>query len=122
MLCVIGITICLVSGVFCILSAAVCGSESERFVEYCYPDKGANIALAAIGGVTSIILAVLCIISSCFFCIYARSFGFKNRYERAMERQMGMMMRAMAEQQQGQGQPTQGQYGQYYNPPPPYKA
>lgn len=113
------VSFCSVAGVFAFLTAGVCSGHSEAFEEYCIPDKGANIALGAVGGALCITLAILCIVACVFFCIYARSFGFKNRYERAMEYQMGMMMRAMQEQQQGQfqGQTVQGQ-GQwgYYGP------
>lgn len=113
------ISICGVSGAFAFLSMGICISGEGELAINCYPDKDTNIALAAIGGILCALLGFSCIIGCIFFCMYARAFGFKNRYERAMEYQMGLMMRAMHENQGGQfqGQPYGGQQRHYQGQP-----
>ena len=107
--------LCIVALAFCILSAVTCFRVTTATAKYCFPDKDINIALAIIGGVICVALAVTCIIALVFFCRYARAFGFKSRGENVLEYHTAAMMRAMQENQQGQsrGQPVQTHQGYY---------
>ncbi|KAL5005444.1 hypothetical protein ScPMuIL_018900 [Solemya velum] len=78
----------------------------------CLPNQRANTALAVVNIVLGLVLGVLCILGTCFFCCYGRALGFKSRREQFMQMQMQLMQAQMAAQQAQ----TRGQH----DAPPPY--
>lgn len=113
--CLTFLMLCIAALAFCILSAVTCFRKTTVTAKYCFPDKDINIALAIIGAVICVAIAVTCIIALVFFCRYARAFGFKSRGEKVLEYHTAVMMRAMQENQTGQyrGQPVHGNQGYY---------
>lgn len=86
------ISLAVVSGVFAIISGALCAGANIEFhsrsgniyrkidvKQYCLPHETANAALGILDGALCILIALWCIGGCILFCKYGRFFGIRSR-------------------------------------------
>ncbi|KAK6180334.1 hypothetical protein SNE40_012507 [Patella caerulea] len=108
-ICLIMITFCILGALVEIVGIVFCTQAvTTEVYQLCLPNRTGNLTMAVFGMIIMFVLFIFSIMGTCFFCLYGRSLGFKNRYDYAIER--GYEMAQMQQRKQQQQQVQDGGY------------